>query len=61
MSESAKNPLQSKTLAANLAALGALYLQHRYGYVVDPEDLAAALAAVNVVLRFVTDKPLKLR
>ena len=55
----AKNPLKSKTLGANLVALLALYLQNRYGYVLDPELQGAALAAVNIVLRFVTDRPLR--
>lgn len=61
MTMETKNPLKSKTLGANLVALAALYLQHRYGYVADPETQAAALAVVNVALRFLTDRPLKLR
>lgn len=61
MTMETKNPLKSKTLGANLIALAALYAQHRYGYVADPETQAAALAVVNVALRFLTDRPLKIR
>lgn len=55
----AKNPLKSKTLGANLVALLALYLQNRYGYVLDLELQGVALAAVNIALRFVTREPLR--
>lgn len=48
----------SKTLWLNIIAVVALLLQAQYGFVLDPEAQAGALALINLVLRLVTGQPL---
>jgi hypothetical protein len=48
----------SKTLWLNIIAVIALLLQTQYGFVLDPEAQAGALAIINLILRLVTGAPL---
>ena len=49
----------SKTLWANVIGLGAIIAQIATGKeVIDPEAQMAILAAINVVLRFITKEPI---
>lgn len=49
-----KSPLRSKTLWANIIAIGAIFAQGQFGYVLAAEDQAVALGAVNLILRLIT-------
>ncbi len=54
----AKSPLISKTLWANLVAVGAILIQSKTGFVVPPEDQVIVLSTINLVLRVITRQPL---
>ena len=54
-----KKWIRSKTLWANLIAIGVLILQVEYGFIVSPEIEVAALGAVNLILRMVTKEGLE--
>lgn len=56
----AKRWYQSKTIWTNLLAAIAYFVQNQYGYVVAPEIQLVILALLNGLLRFQTDKPIKL-
>jgi len=55
--QEAKPIWQSKTLWANVIAIGALLLQTYTGFVIDPEKQVGLLGMINVVLRLITKKP----
>lgn len=46
----------SKTLWVNVIGIGAIIAQMQYGYVIDVGTQAAALAAINIGLRKITNE-----
>lgn len=50
---------RSRTIVANLIALGAVIVQSQTGYVLSPEVQGALLTVLNVLLRFRTDEPIQ--
>jgi len=48
----------SKTFWTNLMALGALVVQGKTGYIMDPEEQMALLGVANLALRFITKEPI---
>lgn len=56
-----KNIVYSKTMWANILAMVALLLQFRYGFVISPEEQAAILAVINMLLRLITQEKLSLK
>ena len=55
-----KKVIQSKTLWVNLIAFGWFIFQQRYGFPISMEVQAEILALVNMVLRILTDKKLRI-
>jgi extradiol dioxygenase family protein len=57
-----KSIFQSKTLGANVLALGIAVYQHYFGMILpaDPQWFALAIAAINIGLRFTTSQPVSL-
>jgi len=55
----AKKWYRSKTIWVNLIAAGAMIVQSQTGFVISPEEQAAILAVVNLVLRAVTGEPIE--
>jgi len=53
---------QSKTIGANVIAVGVALFQHFYGAILpaDPQYFALALAVINIALRFTTTQPVTL-
>lgn len=49
----------SKTLWTQVVAVCAYLVQEQFGYVLDPQAQVYILIAVNVLLRTVTDRPIK--
>ncbi len=49
-----KRVLLSKTIWVNLLALLALFVEKRYGFLIDPELQMQILTLINIALRFVT-------
>lgn len=56
-----KHPLLSKTIYVNVLGVVAMFLQWKYGWVMDVELQATILLVVNGVLRLITNKPIKWR
>ncbi|PYQ25634.1 MAG: hypothetical protein DMF56_26945 [Acidobacteria bacterium] len=54
---------KSRTIRANVVALGIALYQHFYGNILpaDPQWYMLSLAVINIVLRFKTTQPLQLR
>ncbi|MCX8207686.1 MAG: hypothetical protein N3G75_07640 [Methanothrix sp.] len=50
----------SKTFWVNLIALIAMVVQSVNGFTISPEEQAAILAVINIVLRFYTHDEIKL-
>lgn len=50
---------ESKTLWVNIIAMVALVIQAKYGFIIAPEEQAAGLVLINLVLRAITKKPLE--
>lgn len=56
-----KNIVYSKTMWVNILTMVALLLQFRYGFVISPEEQAAILAVINMLLRLITQEKLSLK
>lgn len=56
-----KKWVYSKTLWINIIALIALILQNYYGFILNPEEQAAIIIFINLILRAVTNKGLSLK
>jgi hypothetical protein len=48
---------ESKTFWVNTLAAAALFLQIKYGFIIDPASQALGLSMVNLVLRKITKDP----
>jgi hypothetical protein len=57
-----KSIFQSKTLGANVIAVGIAVYQHYFGMILpaDPQYFALAVAVINIALRFRTAVPVSL-
>jgi hypothetical protein len=55
-----KSPLISKTLAVNMMAIFALWVQRETGFAMSVEDQAMILGVLNIVVRFFTHAPLQM-
>jgi len=51
--------LKSKTLWVNVVAAIALFVSIQFGYQLTEEETGLALAAINMILRAVTNEPLE--
>ena len=51
---------RSKTLWVNIIAMGAMLAQSFYGFVIAPEEQAAIIVIINLVLRAITKEGLEL-
>ncbi len=49
----------SKTFWANIVAAIALFVSLQFGYTVTAEETAVIMAALNVILRTITNEPLE--
>ena len=56
-----KKWVYSKTLWINIITLIALILQNYYGFILNPEEQAAIIIFINLILRAVTNKGLSLK
>ena len=57
-----KSIFQSKTIAANVLAVGVALWQYHFGPIgaADPQWFALSVAVINIGLRFVTSQPVAL-
>ena len=53
-----KSYWKSRTLWINVIAIAAIILQAEYGFIVSPELELAALGAINLILRAITNEGL---
>ena len=51
---------RSKTFWVNLIAVIGMMAQTQYGFVITPEEQAAILGVINLILRAVTKEPIAL-
>ena len=51
----------SKVLWINAIAVLALWLQLKFGFIIDAEEQVAIIAVINILLRLVTKQPLVVR
>lgn len=56
-----KNIFLSKTIWVNLLALIAFFAQRHYGFVIDESLQVEILGAINILLRIITNEPVKWR
>jgi len=49
---------RSKTLWVNLIAILVLIIQTQTGFIISPEEQAAILAVINLILRWITGEPI---
>jgi len=60
MSKNVKEWYRSKTLWVNVIALVAMIIQANYGFIIAPEEQAAVIVVVNLVMRAITKTGLEL-
>ena len=58
MAPTVKQALKSKTVDINAIAVGVVATLSAFGIIIPPEAVAGIFAIGNIILRFVTKKPL---